>query len=164
MDGWQVLNRLKVDLVTRHIPIQVITVDDDAKSGRTQGALNCYMKPEQQQALNEAFDELRRFVERPVKNILLVEGDETQRYNISELIGNGDIRTTAVSTGQAALSALRAERFDCMILDPALPDMSSAIVEEIRKEAWAPSSRGHLHQQRLSQAKTSSPLWPGRFS
>ncbi|MEO8429044.1 MAG: response regulator, partial [Verrucomicrobiota bacterium] len=138
MDGWQVLNRLKVDLATRHIPIQVISVDEAVKSGRTQGALNCFKKPEQQQALNAAFDELRTFVERPVKSLLLVEDDESQRCNISELIGNGDVRTTAVTTGEAALTALRTERFDCMILDPKLPDMSGVqLLEEIRKETWA---------------------------
>jgi HAMP domain-containing protein/signal transduction histidine kinase/CheY-like chemotaxis protein len=138
MDGWQVLSRLKRDLAVRHIPVHVISVDEDLKPAGAQGALACLTKSEQQEALTRAFDHLREFVDRPVRNLLLVEHDEAQRNQLSDLIGNGDVRTIAVATAQDALGALRAVQFDCVIVPPALPDMSCVqLLEEMAKESRA---------------------------
>jgi len=135
-DGWRVLDRLKVDLATRHIPVHIITVDDDPQPAITQGALGYLKKPQTQDSLYKAFDELKEFIERPVKDLLVVEDDETQRANIQNLIGNGDVKTTAVASGHEALEALRAKHFDCMVLDLGLPDMSGVeLLEQIKKES-----------------------------
>ncbi|MCI0745407.1 MAG: HAMP domain-containing protein [Verrucomicrobia subdivision 3 bacterium] len=135
-DGWRVLDRLKVDLATRHIPVHIITVDDDPQPAITQGALGYLKKPENKASLEEAFHELKEFIERPVKDLLVVEDDEAQRSNITQLIGNGDVQTTAVSSGQEALEAIRSKRFDCMVLDLGLPDMSGVeLLERIKREA-----------------------------
>jgi CheY-like chemotaxis protein len=136
LDGWQVLSRLKRDLAVRHIPVQIITVDEGAKFVEKQGALACLTKSDQQEALNRAFEQLRQFVDRPMKNLLLVEQDEAQRNSILELIGNSDVRTIAVGTAQDALVALRSERFDCVIVPPALPDMTCGqLLEEMARES-----------------------------
>jgi CheY-like chemotaxis protein len=66
MDGWQVLNRLKVDLATRHIPIHVITVDEDTRPGLDHGAWGCLTKGEEPESLNQALNGLKQFVDRPV--------------------------------------------------------------------------------------------------
>jgi CheY-like chemotaxis protein len=135
-DGWRVLDRLKVDLATRHIPVHIITVDDDPQPAVTQGALGYLKKPQTQESLEQAFNELKSFIERPVKDLLIVEDDEVQRTNITQLIGNGDVKTTAVGSGHEALEALRSKRFDCMVLDLGLPDMSGVeLLEQIKKEA-----------------------------
>ena len=123
-DGWRVLDRLKVDLATRHIPVQIITVDDDQEPALTQGALGYLRKPENQDSLEAAFESLKSFVERPMRNLLLVEDDEVQQMNLRELIGNGDVHTTVAATGKAALEAISSQNFDCVILDLGLPDMS----------------------------------------
>jgi HAMP domain-containing protein/CheY-like chemotaxis protein len=134
-DGWRVLDRLKVDLATRHIPVHIISVDDDPQPAVTQGALAYLKKPQTHQSLENAFDELKSFIERPVKDLLVVEDDATQRENIQQLIGNGDVKTTTVSSGQEALEAIRAKRFDCMVLDLGLPDMSGIeLLQQIKKE------------------------------
>src|SRR5205085_7577093 len=81
-DGWRVLDRLKVDLATRHIPVHIISVDEDAEPARSQGALGYVTKSQNKDGLQKAVDELKQFVERPVKNLLLVEDDEIQTMSI----------------------------------------------------------------------------------
>jgi CheY-like chemotaxis protein len=133
VDGWKVLDRLKIDLATRHIPIHVITVAQDTELSRATGALGFLTKSESKDALENVFGRLKEFTERPVKKLLLVEDDEAQRLHIREIIGNGDVKTTVVGTGKEALEAMQEQNFDCMILDLMLPDMSGAeLLEKIR--------------------------------
>jgi CheY-like chemotaxis protein len=139
VDGWRVLARLKLDLATRHIPVHIITVDEDSEPARSQGALGFLTKSETKESLRQALDDLKDFVARPVKKLLLVEDDEIQTMNIRELIGNGDVKTTVVATGKDALAALETEKYDCMILDLGLPDMPGAeLLEQIKN---SPASR-----------------------
>ena len=138
-DGWRVLDRLKVDLATRHIPVQIITVDENTEPTLTQGALGYLVKSQNKETLQGAFDDLKGFVERPMRNLLLIEDDEIQQMNIRDLIGNGDVKTTVVGTGKDALDALHSGKFDCMVLDLGLPDMSGMeLLEKIKNE---PQSR-----------------------
>jgi CheY-like chemotaxis protein len=135
LDGWTVLDRLKHDSRTRHIPVHLISsVDDDQKNrALRQGALAFLKKPLEKEGLDDAFDEIRGFVERRVKNLLIVEDDDVQRQAIVELIGNGDVASTPVATGKDALEQLRAKHFDCMVLDLGLPDMRGIeLIETIR--------------------------------
>ena len=89
--------------------------------------------------MQQAFDQLKDFVERPVKNLLLVEDDEIQTMSIRELIGNGDVKTTVVATGKEALAAIQSDKYDCMVLDLGLPDMpGTELLEQIKK---SPASR-----------------------
>ncbi len=132
-DGWRVLGRLKVDLATRHIPVQIISVDEDTEPNRTQGALSYVRKSEKRETLESAFQEMKEFIERPMKKLLLVEDDEIQRMSITELIGNSDVKTTVVTSGKAALAALEKQKFDCIVLDLGLPDMSGVeLIERIK--------------------------------
>jgi CheY-like chemotaxis protein len=133
IDGWRILDRLKVDLATRHIPVHIISVEQDREPTRTQGALGFITKSETKESLQRAFEQLRQFIDRPVKSLLLVEDDEIQTMSIRDLIGNGDVKTTVVNSGKDALLALQAEKYDCMILDLGLPDMSGAqLLEHIK--------------------------------
>jgi signal transduction histidine kinase/CheY-like chemotaxis protein/HAMP domain-containing protein len=136
IDGWTVLDRLKHDPKTRHIPVHLISAADEARGrGLRQGALAFLKKPVTRDALAEALQSVRGFIERRVKNLLVVEDDEAQRTSIVALIGNGDVQTTAVSTGEEALTALREKRFDCMVLDLGLPDMPGLrLIETIKKD------------------------------
>ncbi|MBC8002649.1 MAG: response regulator, partial [Opitutaceae bacterium] len=87
----------------------------------------------QNELLEDAFDVLKDFVERPMKNLLLVEDDEVQRNYLTELIGNGDVHTTVAATGQEALTALLQSKFDCVVLDLGLPDTSGLeLLEQIK--------------------------------
>jgi len=133
VDGWQVLERLKVDLGTRHIPVHIITVEGDPAPTLSQGALGFITKSENRESLEKAFARIKDFVERPVKNLLVVEDDEIQSMNIRDIIGNGDVDTTVVATGQDALTAIDTGIYDCIILDLGLPDMTgTALLERIK--------------------------------
>ncbi len=135
MDGWTLLDRLKHDAGTRHIPVHIISIEEERQRGLQLGALAYLQKPVSGAALGDALTNIKTFVERAVKNLLVVEDDDVQRSSIVELIGNGDVRTTAVGTGAEALAALKDGHFDCVVLDLGLPDMNGLeLIERIKRE------------------------------
>ncbi|MDQ2977266.1 MAG: response regulator, partial [Acidobacteriota bacterium] len=133
-DGWTVLDRLKHDPETSHIPVHIITVEEERQRALKQGAFNHVQKPVTREDLGKAFDDIGEFTQR-VRKLLVVEDDDVQRMSVVELIGNGDVKTTAVATGQEALDILKDERFDCMVLDLRLPDMSGfELIEKLQTD------------------------------
>jgi HAMP domain-containing protein/CheY-like chemotaxis protein/signal transduction histidine kinase len=135
LDGWNVLDRLKHDPSTRHIPVHVISVSDDAHRGMRLGARTYLAKPSDPESLNEAFANIREFTDRKLKTLLIVEDDEVQRETLVELIGDGDVKITAVGSGQEALDELEAQPFDCIVLDLGLNDMSGLdLLERMRAD------------------------------
>ncbi|MBG1272082.1 response regulator [Nostoc sp. WHI] len=136
MDGWTVLDRLKHNPDTRHIPVHILSVDDKQQRGLQLGAITYLQKPISPEAITQVLTEIKGFIERQVKNLLVVEDDPVQAQSIIELIGNGDVQSTAVGTGTEALLVLRSHHFDCMVLDLGLPDMSGfALIEQIKQES-----------------------------
>ncbi|MBW4434112.1 MAG: response regulator [Pelatocladus maniniholoensis HA4357-MV3] len=134
IDGWTVLDRLKHDGNTRHIPVHVMTIEEGKQRSLQQGAIAYLQKPISSEALHKSLTKIKGFVERQVKNLLIVEDNENQRKSLVALIGNGDVATTAVSTGSEALSAIANEQFDCVVLDLGLPDMSGfELIEQIKQ-------------------------------
>jgi len=125
MEGWTVLDRLKHDKSTRHIPVHIISAEDESGRGLRLGAFAQVQKPVTKEGLDEAFAKITGFLERTNKSLLIIEDNEDQRKAMIELIGgDGDVEITAVSSGQEALETLRQRRFDCMVLDLGLPDMN----------------------------------------
>jgi hypothetical protein len=135
LDGWNVLDRLKHDPSTRHIPVHVISVSDDAHRGMRLGARTYVARTSDPDSLNEAFASIREFTDRQLKTLLIVEDDEVQREALVELIGDGDVKITAVGSGREALDELEAAQFDCIVLDLGLNDMSGlALLERMRED------------------------------
>jgi HAMP domain-containing protein/CheY-like chemotaxis protein/signal transduction histidine kinase len=124
MEGWTVLDRLKHDRITRHIPVHIISAEEETSRGLRLGAFAQMQKPVSKETLDEAFAKIQGFLERPNKSLLVVEDNEQQRNAIVELIGDDDVEITAVGTGAEALQVLSERSFDCMVLDLGLPDMS----------------------------------------
>jgi HAMP domain-containing protein/CheY-like chemotaxis protein/signal transduction histidine kinase len=125
MEGWTVLDRLKHDKITRHIPVHIISADEEGSRGLKLGAFAHVQKPVTKEGLEEAFSKIQGFLERPNKTLLVIEDNDDQRKAITELIGGeGDVEITGVASGQEALDILRQRRFDCMVLDLGLPDMN----------------------------------------
>jgi len=122
LDGWTVLDHLKRDPATRHIPVHVVSVIDRER-GASVGAISYMEKPVSREALQGAFSHIKRFIERDVRELLIVEDDEAQRTGLIELVSQADANATAVGSGAEALSMLEGKTFDCMILDLGLPDM-----------------------------------------
>jgi HAMP domain-containing protein/signal transduction histidine kinase/CheY-like chemotaxis protein len=133
MDGWALLDLLKHDPRTRHVPIHVVSVDDQKKRGLRAGAFGFLEKPVDRDALMNALSRTREFIDRPVKNLLLVEDDANQRMSMVELLRGSDVGVTDFGTAEAAIEAIKTRRFDCAIIDLGLPDMSGAeLIEQIR--------------------------------
>jgi CheY-like chemotaxis protein len=140
LDGWKVLDALKHDPSTRHIPVHVISVDDRQQKALELGAVAGLTKPVTKKSLGQAFDLLESFVGRSVKNLLVVENDPTVCAMMVELIGDGDVQTTTVATGAEALAALERQKFDCMVLGLDLPDMTGfELIAQIKQSARVPA-------------------------
>jgi CheY-like chemotaxis protein len=124
MDGWTLLDCLKHDVESRHIPVQIISAEDQAQRGLKMGAFSYQRKPASREELSESFGRLREYIDRAVKRLLIVEDDEIQRRSIQELVGGEDVETRCAGTAGEALEILDRERIDCVVLDLSLPDMS----------------------------------------
>jgi HAMP domain-containing protein/signal transduction histidine kinase/DNA-binding response OmpR family regulator len=136
LDGWNVLDRLKHDASTRHIPVHVISVTDDPHRGMRLGAKTFWAKPQQQESLDKAFDAIREFSDRKMRTLLIIEDDEQQRHALVELIGDRDVEITAVGSGQEGLAQMGAKQFDCIVLDLGLSDISGLqLLETMRADS-----------------------------
>ncbi|MDB4981336.1 MAG: sensor hybrid histidine kinase, partial [Myxococcales bacterium] len=136
-DGWMVLDRLKHDPTTRHIPIHIISADDNnnRQRGLKLGAVAYLQKPASEEAIQKVFADLGGFIDRRVKNLLVVEDNDLERDSIVALVADQDVETMAVASGQEALALLSQKRFDCMVLDLGLPDMKGLeLIESIKKQ------------------------------
>ncbi|MGO0683253.1 response regulator [Pseudomonas fulva] len=121
--GLTVLQRLKEQAETRHIPVHIISVEDRVEAAMHMGAVGYAVKPTSREELKEVFARLEAKLTQKLKRILLVEDDDLQRESIARLIGDEDVEITAVGLAQEALALLRENVYDCMIIDLKLPDM-----------------------------------------
>jgi len=135
VDGWTVLDRLKHNPDTRHIPVHIISVEETPQRGLKQGAIAYLQKPISNTALLDTLSTIQEFANRSVKNLLIVECDELQRRAMLDLIEESDIAIRVVDTGAAALEALKTERFDCLVLNLALPDTNGfELIDRLKQE------------------------------
>ncbi len=133
MLGWTVLNHLKQDPGTRHIPVQMLTLDEDRQHGLSRGAFAFVTKPTTPAALETAFERIREFAMPRRKRLLVVEDNPGEQLSIRELLGYDDIDVEIASTGAEALEAMKTGSFDCVVLDLRLPDMSGFdVLENLR--------------------------------
>ncbi|MEY2527529.1 MAG: hypothetical protein QOE73_2300 [Verrucomicrobiota bacterium] len=133
MDGWRILDRLKSDLATRHIPVFVISVDDEPQNALKHGALCFLTKPIAKPDVETILTKAREMSETEAKKLLVIEDNETEREAMRTLIGNGTAEFFGAATAAEGLSALDERQFDCVVLDLMLPDMSGfEVIEKIR--------------------------------
>jgi CheY-like chemotaxis protein/signal transduction histidine kinase/CHASE3 domain sensor protein len=121
--GLGVLQSLKDDALTRHIPVHVVSVEDQSEAALHLGAVGYALKPTSRDQLKDVFGKLEAKLNQQVKRVLLVEDDPLQRDSVARLISDEDIEITAVALAGEALERLRDTVFDCMIIDLKLPDM-----------------------------------------
>jgi CheY-like chemotaxis protein/signal transduction histidine kinase len=130
MLGWTVLNHLKQDPATRHIPVQMLTLDEDRSHGLARGAFAFVTKPTTPEGLESALNRIKAYTAPRRKRLLVVEDNAAEQLSIKELLGYDDIDVTVVSSGEEAIQAVNGESFDCVVLDLRLPDMSGFEVLE----------------------------------
>jgi CheY-like chemotaxis protein/two-component sensor histidine kinase len=124
MAGWLVLDRLKHDPFTRALPVYTVSEGDHRERSLTLGALGHLLAAADPEAAQRALTELRDFVDRKGRSLLIVEDDEVHRRTLADLLGSEDVQTLAVGTAAEALAILAERRFDCVVLDLGLPDMN----------------------------------------
>jgi CheY-like chemotaxis protein/CHASE3 domain sensor protein len=122
--GLSVLDRLKHDPTTRHIPVHVVSVGDYAKTVLSMGAVGYMLKPVKREELIAAFRRFEERLSRPMQRLLIVEDDAVQRDSLSRLLEGPGVEVIAVGTVTDALEQLRASSIDCVVTDLTLPDTS----------------------------------------
>jgi len=133
MLGWTVLNHLKQDPATRHIPVQMLTLDEDRHHGLARGAFAFVTKPSTPEGLDAALDRIKEYAGPRRKRLLVVEDNPAEQLSIRELLGYDDIDVTVAAAGTEALALVNDQQFDCVVLDLRLPDMSGfEILEKLR--------------------------------
>ena len=130
MLGWTILNHLKQDPGTRHIPVQMLTLDEDRQNGLALGAFSFVTKPTTPEGLGNAISRLKEYSKPRLKRLLVIEDNPAEQLSIKELLNHHDIDVTVVSSGAEALTAVTEKPFDCAVLDLRLPDMSGFEVLE----------------------------------
>ncbi|MGD9740360.1 MAG: response regulator, partial [Bauldia sp.] len=132
MLGWTVLSQLKKNPLTRHIPVQMVTMEEDRQHGLARGAFSFITKPATAQGIETALNRVRDFADGRPRKLLVVEDDPGEQSSVSALLEHDDIEIAFASTGAEALRSLRSARHDCVVLDLRLPDMSGfEVLEEI---------------------------------
>jgi signal transduction histidine kinase/CheY-like chemotaxis protein/HAMP domain-containing protein len=135
LDGWKVLDLLKHDPTTRHIPVHVISAGEQHRRAMEIGAIAHLRKPVNKESLAAAFDTLVGFVDRRLRSLLVVEDNDVQRNAIIELIEADDVHVVGAHSGAEALRALKDGVFDCVVIDLGLPDMSGFdLITRIKEE------------------------------
>jgi CheY-like chemotaxis protein len=124
IDGFTVLDRLKRDPNTRHIPVHVMSSLRERERALRQGAISYINKPVGREQLQEEFVRIQKFLMGGKRSLLVVEDDKAQREAIVQLIGASDLRLVTAEDGTSAMAALDNSNFDCMVLDLTLPDIS----------------------------------------
>ena len=156
IDGWRVLDRLKNDLDSRHIPVEVITTGDDLSRGRLLGAVSALRKPVRtREELLAALERLRDFVERPEKDLVIIHPHAPARDALATLLASADVNVLALPSLSEAAERLRADRVDCLVLasgpDEEIPDVDTpfAAVRDIPVIAYGPAEWSERVERRL---------------
>jgi len=136
MLGWTVLSQLKQNPLTRHIPVQIVSLDEDRQHGLARGAFAFVNKPTSREGIEDALSRIKEFAEPRKKRLLIVEDNQVEQMSIRELLGHDDIEIANVATGTEALNVLQTRPADCVVLDLRLPDMSGfEVLERMRADS-----------------------------
>lgn len=123
LDGWSVLEAIKGDTRTRHIPVHIISVEQPSGEALRKGAVGHATKPIDGARLDQAFAKLEQVVSHGTKRVLVVEDDDQVRAQTVSLLQEGDVEVDQAANGAEAMEALRSQKYDCIVLDLGLPDM-----------------------------------------
>jgi signal transduction histidine kinase/CheY-like chemotaxis protein/HAMP domain-containing protein len=135
LDGWVVLDRLKHDPKTRHIPVCLLARDGDAARAFRQGAFGVLKRPLKREALGVLFKRLKKFLDKNQRRVLLVEKDGAPRRKLRAALESAGVRVEAVDEAQQAMTSVGQQSFDCVVLDPGLPGMKGAsLIEKIHDD------------------------------
>jgi signal transduction histidine kinase/DNA-binding response OmpR family regulator/CHASE3 domain sensor protein len=138
--GLVVLDQLKRDAATRHIPVHVVSVADYSVAAMERGAVGYALKPVQREQLLAALETLEAKFSQGLRRVLVVEDDARQMQSIKELLSSDEVEIVGVASAEQALAQLDASRFDCMVMDLNLPGASGhQLLEDMARRGGAPA-------------------------
>ncbi len=117
IDGWTVMEKLKENPDTRHIPVHFMSGRDDQQAAQQMGAVGYALKPVSMGDLFDAFKKMERFILKSVKDLLIITDDETHSQNILDVLANDQINAKLINNKKEALLQLQNQQFECAILD-----------------------------------------------
>ncbi|MGH7098273.1 MAG: response regulator, partial [Stellaceae bacterium] len=134
MLGWTVLSQLKQNPLTRHIPVQIVTLDEDRQNGLARGAFSFVTKPSTARDLGAALGRIKDYVQPRQKHLLVVEDNPAEQLGITQLLAHDDIDIMTAATGAEAAALMHERPIDCIVLDLRLPDMSGFDLLEVIRD------------------------------
>ncbi len=133
--GLSVLDRLKHDVRTRHIPVHIVSANDYSETALSLGAVGYMLKPVKHEQLAQTLEDLQLRLTQSMRHVLVVEDDERQLDGLKSLLGTKDVEVVGVRTAAECLEKLKASTFDCMVLDLSLPDATGfSLLETLSRE------------------------------
>lgn len=134
IDGWRVLDLLKENPGTRHIPVHIMSGEEETIAASNKGAIGYLTKPIKKGVLDTTFSKIETFINKKTSSLLLVEDDDNLRKSIKILIGDDDVKITDAPSGEKALKLIAENNYDCMILDLGLSDMTGfELIEKLNQ-------------------------------
>lgn len=155
MDGWTVIERLKADTTTRHIPVHFLSATDEVERGRDLGAVGFLTKPVSREAINEAFERLLHFAAGRTRHLLIVDDNADARSAVRTLLRQDDVVIDEAGSAEEALQKIGQTGYDCIVLDLGLPGMSGMeLLEQLAGSGSIPpvvvySGRGLSREENL---------------
>src|SRR5439155_27142647 len=129
------LSQLKHDPMTRHIPVQMVTLDEDRQYALARGAFAFLTKPTTPEGLDSALSRIKDYTAPRRRRLLVIEDNAAERMGILALLAYDDVEISVAETGEEALTALHSGPYDCVVLDLRLPDMSGfEVIDRIRDD------------------------------
>ncbi len=157
--GWKILDRLKTDFNFRHIPVYVISGEDDRYNGLKRGARDFLVKPVKNESLTYLFKDIHSLKDKKVKNLLIVDDNETELNMVAKAVKAADIEIITAKTAKDAINLISKHSFDCIILDLVLPDADGLdIVKEMENYISGHSTPVIIHSARDISKKQKSGL------
>ncbi len=136
MLGWTVLAQLKKNPLTRHIPVQIVTLDEDRQHGLARGAFSFVTKPTTPEGVDAALSRIQEYTAPRRKRLLVIEDNPTEQKSIAALLGHDDIEIVSATTGEEGIGILKTDPVDCLVLDLRLPDMTGFdVLERLKSDA-----------------------------
>lgn len=135
IDGYQVLEQLKFNASTRHIPVEIMSAHDETKGQMLRlGAIGIETKPVSEDQLQKVLSKIGEISDQGIKHILLIEDDLTSQKSTIQLLASKELKITTVETGEQGCEEILSGNYDCVILDIGLPDMSGFEVLKLIQE------------------------------
>jgi signal transduction histidine kinase/CheY-like chemotaxis protein len=139
INGWRVLERMKKDPTTRHVPVCVVSTDDARDAAMSAGCLAFLGKPIQSRdAIDSLLDHLSEYLARPARHLLVIEPDAARREQVKEQLADPEVLVTAVADTASALRTLADQPADCVVLGPGAEDL----VEGLQAAGGLPDADG----------------------